>query len=58
MDKHERLILAAASIAGGMAAAAYEPSKGITQPVMEHIAQLAITIARRISEEATKYPLK
>jgi len=61
MDKHHLLIMAASNIAGGIAATNYSKAigaPGLSSDVITNIAQLSITIAHRIAEEATKHPLK
>jgi uncharacterized 2Fe-2S/4Fe-4S cluster protein (DUF4445 family) len=53
---HQQLIQAAASIAGGMAAAHYDKFSGLVATRINDIAETAVKIARAIDAEARKQP--
>ena len=52
--EHAQLIQAAASIAGGMAAAHYDKFSGLVANRITDIAETAVKIARAIEVEASK----
>ena len=52
----DQLILAAASVAGGMAAAHYGKFSGLEAARITEIAETAVKIARAIETEARKLP--
>jgi hypothetical protein len=54
--EHAQLIQAAASIAGGMAAAHYDKFSGLVATRITDIAETAVKIARAIEVEARKQP--
>jgi hypothetical protein len=56
-DEQKQILEAAASIAGGMAAAAFTKSErgDLSQETIDHIVQLSVLIAREI-ETAVKHP--
>jgi hypothetical protein len=54
--EHDKLIQAAASIAGGMAAAHYDKFSGLVATRITDIAETAVKIARAIDAEARKQP--
>jgi hypothetical protein len=54
--EYAQLIQAAASIAGGMAAAHYDKFSGLVATRITDIAETAVKIARAIDAEARKQP--
>jgi hypothetical protein len=54
--EHAQLIQAAASIAGGMAAAHYDKFSGLVASRVTEIAETAVRIAKAIEIEARKQP--
>ena len=52
----DQLIQAAASVAGGMAAAHYSKFSGLEASRITEIAEIAVKIARAIESEARKHP--